>query len=45
MVTPKEEYVLVGQRNFATQSLVFFHDGERVDPLVEYTGEEISEIT
>jgi hypothetical protein len=43
-VTPKEEYVLVGQRNFATQILVFFHDDERVDPQVGYTGEEISEI-
>ena len=43
-VTPKEEYVLVGQRNFATQILVFFPDCERVDPLVGYTGKEISEI-
>ena len=43
-VTPKEEYVLVGQRNFATRSPVFFYDGEHGDPLVGYTGREISEI-
>ena len=40
-VTPKEEYGLVGQKNFASQSLVFFYDGEHVDLPVGYTGEEM----
>jgi hypothetical protein len=40
-VTPKEEYGLVGQKKFASQSLVFFYDGEHVDLPVGYTGEEM----
>jgi hypothetical protein len=38
-VTPTEEFVLAGQKNGATQILVFFSDGERADPLIERTGE------
>ena len=40
-VTPKEEYGLVGQKKFASQSLVFFYDSEHVNLPVGYTGEEM----
>jgi hypothetical protein len=35
-----EEYGLVGQRNCATQSLVFFYAGEHVDLQIGYTEEK-----
>ena len=40
-VTPKEWYGLIGQRNFDTQSLVFFYDGEHVDLRVGCTRKEM----
>jgi hypothetical protein len=38
-VTPKQEFVLADQKNGATQTQVFFADGEHADPRVERTGE------
>jgi hypothetical protein len=40
MVTLKQEYVVIGQRNFELQIQVFFSFGERIDPQVEYTGKK-----
>jgi hypothetical protein len=37
MVTLKQEYAVIRQRNFEVQIQVFFAFGEHIDPQVEYT--------
>ena len=34
----KQEYIVIGQRNFEVQIQVFSYFGEHIDPQVEYTG-------